>query len=97
MKLLYMPFSIMARSVGTRLGKSAFQTVWERVGDGEQPPSATAGRVSVPRLAATAAIEAGLAAAIDAALEQLTARAFHHLIGAWPDKRSDEQQPALPR
>ena len=96
MKLLYKPFSIMARTVGTRLGKSAFQTVWERVGDSPEPPSPAAGRLSLPRVAATAALEAAMMAAIDGAIEQLTARAFHHLIGAWPEK-PDQDQPALRR
>ena len=97
MKFLYKPFSIAARSVGTRLGQSAFNAVWDRVGDSDVPPSPTAGRVSVARVAAVAAMEAALMASIDAALEQLTARAFHHLIGAWPDKRPDAEQPALRR
>lgn len=96
MKLLYKPFSIVAKSFGTRLGKSAFDTVWERVGDSPEPPSPTAGRVSLARVAATSALEAATMAAIDAAIEQLTARAFHRLIGAWPEKPG-EDQPALRR
>lgn len=97
MKFLYKPFSIMARSVGTRLGRSAFHTVWERVGDSEEPPSPTAGHVSLARLAAAAALEAATMAAVSAAIEQLTARSFHHLIGAWPEQASDAEQPALER
>ncbi len=97
MKLLYKPFSIMAKSIGTKLGKSAFDTVWARVGDSEEPPSPTAGRISLPRVAATAALEAATMAAIGAAIEQLTARGFHHLIGAWPDRSPDAEQPALRR
>jgi hypothetical protein len=90
MKFLYKPFSVLAKSVGTRLGKSAFDTVWERVGDSPQPPSPTAGRVSLARVAASSALEAATMAAIDAAIEQLTARAFHQLIGAWPGKRGQD-------
>lgn len=97
MKFLYKPFSIMARSVGSRLGKSAFDTVWERVGDSDEPPSPTAGRVGLARVAASAALEAATMAAVSAAIEQLTARGFHRLIGAWPEKAPDPDQPALPR
>jgi hypothetical protein len=97
MKFLYKPFSIVAKSIGTRLGKSAFDTVWERVGDSEEPPSPTAGRVSLPRVAASAALEAATMAAISAAIEQLTARSFHRLIGAWPEKAPEGDQPALRR
>ena len=97
MKFLYKPFSILTRTVATRLGRSAFHAVWQQVGDTEEPPSPTAGRISVPRVAASAALEAATMAAIDAAAEQLTARAFHHLIGAWPDKNPEAEQPALRR
>ena len=97
MKFLYKPFSIMAKTVGSRLGKTAFDQVWERVGDSEKPPSPTAGRVSLPRVAASAALAAATMAAIGAAIEQLTARGFHHLIGAWPDQAPDAERPALKR
>ncbi|HWD85155.1 MAG TPA: DUF4235 domain-containing protein [Solirubrobacteraceae bacterium] len=97
MKFIYKPFSILAKSVGTRLGKSAFDTVWERVGDSEEPPSPTAGRVSLARVAASAALEAATMAAVGAAIEQLTARGFHRLIGAWPEKAPEAEQQALPR
>jgi hypothetical protein len=86
MKFVYKPFQLLARSLGTKLGKTAFQSVWTKVGDGEHPPSPTAGRVSVPKVAAAAALEAATMAAIGAAIDQLTARSFHHLIGAWPEK-----------
>jgi len=96
-KLVYKPFSILAKSVGTRLGKSAFDAVWARVGNSEVPPSPTAGRVNLAYLAASAALEAATMAAISASIEQLTARGFHYLIGAWPEKAPDADQPALRR
>jgi hypothetical protein len=82
-KFVYKPFQLVAHSVATKLGKSAFHTVWGRVGEGEQP---TAGHVSLPRVAAAAALEAATMAAVGAVVDQLTARSFHHLIGAWPEK-----------
>jgi hypothetical protein len=97
MKLVYKPFSILAKSVGTRLGKSAFDAVWARVGGSEVPPSPTAGRVNLPYVAASAALEAATMAAIAAAIDQLTARGFHYLIGAWPEKAPTADQPALRR
>lgn len=97
MKLLYKPFSVIAKSVATKLGRSAFRSVWSKVGDSEEPPSPTAGRVSLPLVAGTAALEAATMAAIAAAVEQLTARGFHHLIGAWPEKSPEADQPALRR
>jgi hypothetical protein len=86
MKFVYKPFQIVAHSVASRLGKTAFETVWGRVGDGDRPPKPTAGRVSLPRVATAAALEAATMAAVGAVIDQLTARSFHHLIGAWPEK-----------
>jgi hypothetical protein len=86
MKFVYKPFQIVAHSIATKLGKTAFESVWGKVGEGERPPKPTAGRISVPKVAAAAALEAATMAAIGAAVDQLTARSFHHLIGAWPEK-----------
>lgn len=86
MKFVYKPFQLIAHSLATKLGKTAFHSVWARVGEGEQPPNPKAGPVSLPRVAAAAALEAATMAAVGAAIDQLTARSFHHLIGAWPEK-----------
>jgi hypothetical protein len=85
-KLLYKPFSIAAKAVATRLGKAAFESVWARVGGEEPPPKPTAGHVGLVQVASAAAVEAATMAAVGAAVDQLSARWFHHLFGVWPDK-----------
>lgn len=91
MKFVYKPFAIVARSVGSKLGKNAFETLWGKVGDSDRPPKPTAGRVALARVAGAAALEAATLAAIEASIDQLTARAFHHLIGAWPEKPPEDE------
>ena len=86
MKLVYKPFSIFAHQLATRVGKSAFDAIWTNVRSGETPPVPTAGRVSLTYVAAAAALEAATMAAVAAVIDQLSARAFHSLVGAWPDK-----------
>jgi hypothetical protein len=86
MKLVYKPFSLFAHQLAGRLGKSAFAAIWQKVGSGEGPPAPTAGRLSLTSVAGSAAREAATMAATTAVIEQLTARAFHHLLGAWPQK-----------
>ena len=86
MKLLYKPFNIVAALLGHRAGHMAFQAVWSRLGEDPRPPSPKAGRVGLVSLASSAALEAATTAAAAAVLEQLTARVFHHLFGAWPEK-----------
>lgn len=89
MKLLYKPFSIIAGLLGARVGHEVFKTVWERLSDSpKQPPSAA--RQSLARVAGAAALEAALIAGSQAASRQLAARAFHQLVGAWPEKQIEK-------
>jgi hypothetical protein len=85
-KVVYKPFSIVAKSVATRLGKTAFDAIWAKVGDSDRPPAPRAEQVSLARVAGAAALEAATMAAIAAAVDQLSARWFHHVFGAWPEK-----------
>jgi hypothetical protein len=94
MKLLYKPFNVVVELVGHRAGRAAFQAVWSRLGEDERPPSPRAGRVGLFPLAGSAALEAATTAAVTAVIEQLTARAFHHLFGAWPEKPAEPTESA---
>jgi Protein of unknown function (DUF4235) len=85
-KLLYKPFAIVAKSVAARLGKASFEALWAKLGDSEKPPSPTQGRVPLAKVATSAALEAATMAAVGATVDQVTARWFHYLFGAWPDK-----------
>jgi hypothetical protein len=84
-RLLYKPFGIAAGLLGARAGRKAFRALWSRVSETPKPspgePDAGFGRVVV-----SAAIEGATLAAVGAAVNLLAARAFHHLIGTWPDK-----------
>jgi hypothetical protein len=84
-RLLYKPFGIAAGILGARAGRKAFRALWSRVSETPKPspgePDAGFGQVVV-----SAAIEGATLAAVGAAVNLLAARAFHHLIGIWPDK-----------
>ena len=92
MKLVYKPFSIFAHQLAARAGKAAFGAIWNRVGPGEAPPAPTAGRLNLVYVAGSAALEAATMAAVGAVADQLSARVFHHLIGAWPQKPRDTER-----
>jgi hypothetical protein len=85
MKLLFKPFEIFAGVIAHRTGRTAFQAMWSRMGE-EEPPSPLAGRVGLAQVAGSAALEAATIAAAAAMADQLAARVFHHLFGAWPEK-----------
>jgi hypothetical protein len=86
MKLLYKPLGIITAALAHRIGRTAFQAVWSRVGGEERPPSPLAGRVGLAQIAGSAALEAATIATVSAVIEQLAARLFHHMFGAWPEK-----------
>ena len=92
MKLLYKPFAIIAGLIASRLGKGAFRALWSKIDD-KSPPSKTMAEEPLPKVVGAAALEAATMAGIAAAMQQLSAKAFHYLVGAWPgDKREDEEE-----
>jgi hypothetical protein len=94
MKLLYKPFQIVTKIISQHIGRDAFRGVWSRFSDLENPPAPTAGRRPLTHVAVTAALEAATLAAFTAVGQQLTARLFHHLFGAWPEKPREAPEPA---
>jgi hypothetical protein len=108
MGVLYKPFSIVAKMLGKRAGRAAFDNVWAQVGDGEGPPASNAGYRSIPAVFGTAALQAAVLAGVGAVIDQLAARVFHQIFGAWPGKpvpgaeppkldRDPGEQPSLKR
>lgn len=89
MKVLYKPFGIAAGVIGAKLGRNAFKALWGRI-DAADPPEPTTEEASFPKVVAAAALEAATMAAIAAAVDRGSARAFHHLTGIWPGKKHEE-------
>jgi predicted DNA-binding transcriptional regulator YafY len=90
MRILYKPFSIVAGVIGARLGRSAFKTLWAKI-DATDPPDPTTADASLPKVVAAAALEAATMAAIAAAVDRASARAFHYLTGIWPSKKQRKE------
>ena len=86
MGVLYKPFSILARMLAKRMGQAAVSDLWGRVGDSAGPPPPNAGRRPLGSVFATAAVQAAILAGVGAVVDQLAARAFHQIFGAWPGK-----------
>ncbi len=85
MKLLYKPFAIIAGLIASRLGRSAFRSVWSKIDHGP-PPSPGSGEASAVKVVGAQALQAGVMAGVAAAVNRAFAASFHHLVGAWPDK-----------
>jgi hypothetical protein len=90
MKLLYKPFSLIAGLIAARIGRSAFRTLWARI-DEEPPPAPGTGQASLGKVVGAEALQAGVMAAVAAAVNRMFASSFHHLVGAWPEKRKKDE------
>ena len=81
MKLLYLPFGILAGILGARAGKRTFEAIWPAQVQKPGEPDASFAHVVLG-----AAVQGATLAGVAAAVKLIFARIFHHLIGAWPDK-----------
>lgn len=93
MKILYLPFGLIASVISSFLGKSVFKNLWKRI-DKEEPPKPTGGDGSFPKVVAAAALEAATMAGVSAAVNRSIASTFHYLFGAWPggDKQDEKDK-----
>jgi len=94
MKILYKPFGIIASLIGAKLANGVFKLVWSRI-DEEDPPKPTNVDASFRKVVGAAALEAGMMAAIGAAVDRASARTFHHLTGIWPGERRQPKRAEL--
>jgi Protein of unknown function (DUF4235) len=83
-KLLYLPFGILAGILGARAGKRTFQAIWP----GWAGPISKPGEpdANFAHVVLGAAVQGATLAGVTAAVKLVFARVFHHLIGGWPDK-----------
>lgn len=92
-RLLYKPFAIVAAIVAGRIGRQVFRSVWSAIDDAP-PPVPGSGDGGLVKVVGAQALQAGVMAGVAAAVDRQFARAFHHLIGAWPAKRPKPAAPA---
>jgi hypothetical protein len=94
MKVLYKPFGIATRMFRKRITQSASEAVWIQAGHPEGAPSPTAPDRTLASVALTAALDAAVPAGVGAVVDQLSARVFHSLFGAWPPAKSAKKKGA---
>ncbi len=91
MRLIYKPFSLIAGLIAARIGKSLFKTLWSRM-DRSEPPEPTAPEAGMPKVVGAAVLEAATMAGVAAAVDRVTAQAFHHLTGVWPGRPAGKRK-----
>ena len=85
LRLLYIPFNIIAGQISKRLGKKSFDAVWAKIDD-ERPPVPGSGQSTAVKTIGAMALRAGVMAGAAAAVDRAFAHTFHYVVGIWPRK-----------
>jgi hypothetical protein len=90
MKLLFIPFSVIAGLVAGFLGKKIFEQAWSLVDD-EDPPESEHREATWGKVIAAAALEGAIFRATKMAADRGARTAFANVTGSWPgDDRPDQ-------
>lgn len=85
LRLLYLPFGIVAGQISKRLGARTFDALWTKVDDRPPAPPGS-GASSAVKTVTGRALRAGVMAGSAAAVDRAFAHAFHYFIGIYPKK-----------
>jgi len=85
MRILYLPFGIVAKIFAKRIGRKTFDTVWFRI-DHEPPPAPGTGQSTVVKVVGAQVLRAGVMTAAAASVDRVMAHGFHYMLGIWPKK-----------
>ena len=91
MKILFVPFSLIAGLVAGLLSRKAFDQVWGLV-DEEEPPEGKHRDIDWKKLLAAAAIQGAIFRAVKEASDHYSRRAFAGVTGSWPGEERPEPE-----
>jgi hypothetical protein len=90
MKILFLPFSIVAGLTAGFLSKKIFDGIW-RLFDEEEAPEAEHREISLVKLGLALAIEGAVFRAVRGLVDHGARRGFFNLTGSWPGDEAPEQ------
>jgi hypothetical protein len=91
MKILFIPFSIVAGLIAGFLSKKLFDQLWGLV-DEEEPPDSKHRDIQWGKLLAAAAIQGAIFRAVKEASDHYSRRAFAGVTGSWPGEERPEPE-----
>jgi hypothetical protein len=91
MKILFIPFSIVAGLIGGFVAKQIFNQLWGLV-DEEEPPDSKHRDITVGKLLAAAAVQGAIFRAVKEASDHYSRRAFAGVTGSWPGEERPEPE-----
>ena len=90
MKLLFLPFSILAGLVAGFTSKKLFDAIWRLVDD-QEAPEPKHKEISVGKLALALIVEGAVFRAVRGLVDHGARRGFYNLTGSWPGEEAPEQ------
>jgi len=90
MKLLFLPFSILAGLVAGFTSKKLFDAIWRLVDD-QEAPEPEHKEISVGKLALALIVEGAVFRAVRGLVDHGARRGFYNLTGSWPGEEAPEQ------
>jgi hypothetical protein len=91
MKIIFIPFSIVAGLIAGFLSKKLFDQLWGLV-DEEEPPDSKHRDINWGKLLAAAAIQGAIFRAVKEASDHYSRRAFAGVTGSWPGEERPESE-----
>jgi hypothetical protein len=89
MKILFLPFSIMAGLIAGFLSKKLFDGVWKLV-DEEESPEPEHREISLGKLALALMLEGAIFRAVRGLVDHGARKSFYNLTGSWPGDEAPE-------
>jgi hypothetical protein len=89
MKILFLPFSIMAGLIAGFVSKKLFDGVWKLVDD-EESPEPEHKEISIGKLALALMLEGAIFRAVRGLVDHGARKSFYNLTGSWPGDEAPE-------
>ena len=91
MKILFIPFSILAGLVAGMLGKKAFEGIWGAIDD-EEPPDSEHRELAMSKLIPALMLEGAIFRLAKGLTDHWARRAFARATGSWPGEERPQPE-----
>ena len=91
MKIIFIPFSVVAGLIAGFLSKKLFNQIWGLV-DQEEPPDGKHRDITMGKLIVAAAIQGAIFRVVKEASDHYSRRAFQGVTGSWPGEKAPEPE-----
>jgi hypothetical protein len=90
-KLLFLPFSILAGLIAGFLSKKLFEAAWAAIDD-EEPPDSEHRDIDPKKLLLSAAIQGAIFSGVRKLVDWQARKAFYRTVGTWPGEARPEPE-----